>query len=114
MSVKRTFEHLTLFVDESMGATTTSASSNILHLDRVSYNLSWVTSDAVGTFSIEGSNDDSTWVTITLDTDITAASANDSALIDVETAAKYVRLKYTRSSGTGTLQAKLVGKSISG
>jgi hypothetical protein len=114
MGSKRTLDYSELIVDGDMSATLTSDSTDILNIDRVSYNLSFTTSDAVGTFSVEVSNDNSTWVTVALDTGVTAASADDEALIDVETAARYIRLKYARSSGSGTLQAHIVGKSISG
>jgi len=111
---KRTLDFSTLEVDKSMGATFQTASTNILHMDRVGYQISFTTSDAIGTFSVEVSNDDTVWVALTLSAAVTAASSDDDAFIDVETAAKFVRLVYTRSSGTGTLQAHITGKSISG
>jgi hypothetical protein len=114
MGSKRIVDFDSLLVDQSMGATFQSPSTNILYTDRVGYQISFTTSDAIGTFSVEVSNDESVWVALTLSTPITAASANDDAFIDVETAAKFVRLVYTRSSGTGTLQAHMTAKSISG
>lgn len=114
MASKRTLDYDKLVVDGSMAATLTSPSTNIMHTDRVGYQLSWTTADAEGTFSVEVSNDEATWATLTLSTPITAASANDNAYIDCETAAKFIRFKYTRTSGTGTLQAHITSKSISG
>ena len=114
MGSKRTLDYDSLLVDQSMSATFQSDSTNILHMDRIGYQISFTTSDAVGTFSVEVSNDESVWVALTLSAAVTAASSNDDAFIDVESAAKFVRLVYTRASGTGTLQAHITGKSISG
>jgi hypothetical protein len=113
MGSKRTLDYAELVVDGDMSGDITSASTNILHTDRVGYQLVW-TGTPVGTFSVEVSNDDTTWAELTLSTEITGGGAADNAFIDVETAAKFVRVKWTNSSSTGTLQAHITAKSISG
>lgn len=102
-----------LIVDGDMSSNITSPSSNILYQDRAGYQLVW-TGTPVGTFSVEVSNDETTWTELTLTTAITGGGAADNAFIDVETAAKYVRVVWTASSSTGTLQAHITSKSISG
>jgi len=82
-------------------------------MDRVGYQISW-TGTPNGDFTVEVSNDGSIWAPLTLSTAITASGSADNAFIDVETASKFVRLVYTASSSTGTLQAHITGKSISG
>lgn len=113
MSSKRVVDFGKLIEDESMGATITSAATGILHMDRAGYQLVW-TGTPTGTFTIEISNDEVSWIDVPLDTAITAAGSADQAFIDLETAAKFTRVVYTRSSGTGTLNVHIVGKSISG
>lgn len=67
-----------------------------------------------GTFSVEVSNDTVLWAPLTLSTPIAAAGTEDNAFIDCESAAKYIRLKYTATSGNGKLNVHITAKSISG
>lgn len=97
----------------SMGASIDCPSTNIMYVDRVGYQISY-TGTPTGTFSVEISNDNATWEAMTLSTAIAAAGSPDNHFIDCETAAKYIRLKYIRSSGTGALYVALTTKSISG
>lgn len=115
MSVKRVVDYAELIVDGDMSGNITGPSTNILYTDRVAFQLSW-TGDAVGTFAVEGSNDESVWVNLPLDPAVTASGSADDAVIEVETALKFVRLVFTHSSaGTGALlQAHITAKSISG
>ena len=54
------------------------------------------------------------WVDLPLTPAVTAAGSADDAVIEVETALKFVRLFYDRTSGTGSLNAHITAKSISG
>ena len=112
MSTKRVLDFDKLIVDGDMSASITADGTNILYTDRVGYQIDW-TGTPTGDFTVEVSNDEDTWVELTLSTAIAAGGSADSAFIDVETAAKFVRLKYTRSSGTGTLNVHITAKSIS-
>ena len=113
MGVKRVVDYDKYIVAGSMAATVTGPSTNILHTDRVGYQIVF-TGTPTGTFTAEVSNDETTWEPLTLSVGITAAGSADNHFIDCETAAKFIRLVYTRSSGTGTLDVKLIAKSISG
>jgi hypothetical protein len=113
MSVKRILDFESLIVDGAMVGSITSPATNILYMDRVGYQLSWA-GTPTGDFTIEVSNDEVVWVELTLSVPVAAAGSADDAFIDVETAAKFVRVKYTVGSGTGTLQAHITAKSISG
>jgi hypothetical protein len=76
---------------------------------RVSINL-WWTGTGVGTFSVLGSNDDPDGATVeaSLTTIGSAATGDGSpAHFDVETEAAYLIVRYTRTSGTIELTAKI-------
>lgn len=106
----------------SMAADVTSDVTIIQMIPYVSFTVVW-TGTPTGTFSVEVSNDYSaggingapansgTWVALTLSTSVAAAGSADSAFIDIDGVAAYaIRLKYTRSSSTGTLNATIAGK----
>ena len=114
MSVKRVINQVEAIVDGSMGGSITQTDpTNIQYMDRVGVQLSW-TGTPTGDFTVEVSNDKVVWNELTLSVAITAAGSADDAFIDAETAARFFRVVYTRTSGTGTLQAHIAGKSISG
>ena len=113
MSTKRVLDFASLVVDGDMSGDVTSDATNILHLDRIGYQVAW-TGTPVGTFSVEVSNDSVTWAAVVLSPAVAAAGSADNAFIDVESAAKFMRIKYTAGSSTGTLNIHITGKSISG
>tara|TARA_R110002126_G_scaffold132271_1_gene276332 strand:+ start:231 stop:572 length:342 start_codon:yes stop_codon:yes gene_type:complete len=113
MGSKRVIDYDEYIVATSMTSTITGDSTNILHTDRVSYQIAY-TGTPNGTFSVQVSNDETTWEDLTLSVAIAAIGSADNHFIDAETAAKFVRLVYTASSSTGTLDVKLTAKSISG
>lgn len=104
-------EPVTIVDAQSMGASITSGGFNVGGFPYVAIQGAFTTSDAVGTFSVEGSLDGSTWSAIGLSSTPTAASASDNFLIELApTCAPILRLKYSRTSGTGTLTAKIFAK----
>lgn len=108
-----------------MSGDVTSLVTNINMISCVGYTISW-TGTPTGTFSVEVSQDyiqpvgvqpdqlnSGTWVAVNLSVPVVAAGTADTAFIDVDiTGAAYVRLKYTRTSGTGTLNAFIAGKVV--
>lgn len=108
----------------SMGANITSGAVEVKNQDNIGVQLHWTTSDGVGTFSVQISSDHfedtegnivvaGNWVTLPLSPAITAASANDDAYIDLnQMSAMYMRVIYTRTSGTGTVSAIVVAKGV--
>jgi len=109
--------------DASMGADVVSRVSFIQQISYVSYDISW-TGTPNGTFTVEVSNtyktdgsgnviDAGNWTPLTLSAAVTASGSADNAFIDIDGVAAYaIRLRYTRASSTGTLNATLVGKVI--
>lgn len=112
---------------ESMGASITSTPTVLQSLTMVNYEIVWTGSTPVGTVSVEASNtctvgsdgtvSGGTWTAIPLDlngvtvTSIPLSGNSGTGMIDIDGLSAYaVRLKYTRSSGTGTMSATVVGK----
>ncbi len=118
MPLKSLLKPYHLMVDGNMGGSLTSAVFDVSYTDNVGIQLTW-TSTAVGVFSVEGS----------IDYDDTAASGNWSALTFTVTPEalgtasthllnlsnipyKKLRVKYTRTSSSGTLQVWVMAKSL--
>ena len=88
----------------------------------VSYQVSWLGTAPIGEIILEGSDDYSenvdgsvktpgTWNTLPLSITATVTGNSDSGIIDVTATAIYaVRIRYTRTSGTGVLNTKVSAK----
>jgi hypothetical protein len=108
---------------ESMAASIASGAVEVKNQDNIGIQLKW-TGAPVGTLGVQVSSDyleDSqgnilnagNWVALPLSPAITAAGAPDDAYIDLnQLSAMYVRVTYTRTSGTGALSAIVVGKAV--
>lgn len=113
-----------VFSAVSMATSLTSAAVEIKNQDNLGVQFHWVTSDGIGTFGVQISSDhmqdaegnitvSGNWVTLPLTPAITSASANDDAYVDLnQLSAQYLRVIYTRVSGTGTLSAIVIGKGV--
>ncbi len=108
--------------DGSMSTSITSDISIVQQLALISYTYSWVGTSPVGEIVVEVSNDYSnnpagnvlnpgTWNALPLDS-ATAVSGNTGVgAIDIQLPGFYaIRTRYIRASGTGTIQAIVVGK----
>ena len=113
--------------NQSMAASFTSPVTVVRNLDNCSYQINFTTSDAVGSFVVEGSNDyknnvpgdqilnAGNWIALDLGGTPVAASANDQILIDMnQLPFNAIRFRYVRTSGTGTLNAFISCKQIGG
>lgn len=88
----------------------------------ISYDISWTGSTPVGVMSVEVSNTYSqngdgtvrnagNWTTLTLSATPTVSGNTGNGGIDVDATGFYaIRLKYTRTSGTGTMNATINAK----
>lgn len=109
---------------QSLAAGFSSTPTDIRYLDNVSIQLNTTTANAVGTFSVEGSLDyqkgqddasaaanSGTWVTIVSAPPL--AGANVNTLLDLnQLSFPYVRVTYTRTSGTGTVDMYISAKEV--
>lgn len=107
----------------SMGGNITSTPVEVKLQDNVGIQLNW-SGAPVGTFDIQISSDykvdiygnvvnSGHWVSIPLSPSVAAAGSADSAYIDLnQMSANYVRIVYTRTSGTGSLEAWVTAKGV--
>lgn len=118
-STKNFLKNYKIIDAQSMGADVTSSVTNIQVIDNVGIQISFTTSDAVGTFYVQISADydahlgTGTWINLDLSSTPTAASANADYYLDLnQLSAPWIRLFYDRTSGTGTLNAYITGKMV--
>lgn len=127
MSAKNSQQSL-LVANQSLAATFTSPVTTIRYLDNISYQINVTTTNSVGTFVIQGSNDykgdltntgavsPGNWVDLPLSGTPNANAANDTILIDMS-AVPFIatRLVYTSSAaGTGHADIWLAGHRLGG
>jgi len=106
--------------NESMGADITSDVTIVQNISMISYDISWTGSSPVGVCTVEVSdtytqNGDGTvrnagnWTALPISG---AVSGNTgTGYMDIGVVSSYaIRLKYTRISGTGTMNATITGK----
>lgn len=126
MSRKLALPPLHQIVAQSMGASITGTPIIIQYEDSVAVQLNF-TGSPVGTFQVQGSLDyvppqtnytdqptaTGNWVNLTLSPVPTAAGAPDNILIDLFALSfPFIRIVYTRTSGTGTLDAYVSCKAL--
>ncbi len=111
-----------VITDGDMSGDITSKVTVIQNTTLISYEIAWNGTSPVGVISVEVSNDysqnqDGTvknagkWTELPLSVTPTVSGNIDNGFIDItEIAAYAIRVKYTRTSGTGSLQATLVAK----
>lgn len=99
-------------VSGSMGADITGPTTQITMIDQVCYQVTWTSSDAVGVISVQGSNDGTTFYDLTFDPALAQPNSdNGGYLINLALIPfSCIRLKYTRTSGTGSLKVVLAAK----
>lgn len=122
MSSRPLFKPHKVVTNGSMAADIVSEVTIIQMLSLVSYSISWVGASPVGTISVEVSDDyaqdaagivknPGNWSTLPLSTTASVAGNADSGVIDIQQIPAYaIRLRFTRASGTGTMQATVSGK----
>lgn len=96
--------------------------SIVNNLSMIGYDVSWTGTAPVGTMSVQVSNtytqnaDGTTrntgnWTTLTLSGPAPVTGSSGNGFVDVDATGAYaIRLVYTRTSGTGTMNAVLAAK----
>lgn len=122
MSSRPQFTPYSVITNGSMAGNITSAVTIVQKLSMISYDVSWVGTTPVGVMSVQVSNTYSqnadgtvrnagNWTTLTLSTPATVSGNTGNGFIDVDaTGAFAMRLVYTRTSGTGTMNATISAK----
>lgn len=88
-------------------STVHSAARLMLSTDTVGVNIVNLTGTASGTYTFEGSNDNTNWFTITLSSTLPALSSGSPTMIPASYtgfAWAYFRITYVGTSGSGTSQ----------
>ena len=92
-------------------ATVTSLTTNVQYMDNVSYEAAW-TGAPVGTLVVQGSHTGTNWNTI-ISASPAPAGTSSSQLFDLnQLSFPLVRVLYTKSSGTGTLNVTVCVKEV--
>lgn len=115
MGMKKILIPYTLFNAAVMTGTTTltSPSTDVRNLDNIGLDIAWI-GTAVGTLSIQGSNDNITFRDLTFNPAITQPNNNAGGyLVSLNQFPWFfIRVKYVNASSTGTLTVNLVGKDL--
>jgi len=104
------------------GDITQSPPTDAIYLDNMCYHIVWSGSSPVGEIKVQVTNDDydktgvvPTWTDLDFGTTIGISGSSGSHILSVnQYPGKWVRIKYIRTSGSGTLNVKLVAKQIGG
>ena len=120
---KLTLNYQNIVNGDMSQASIVSAVSSIAYLDNIGVQLSW-TGTPTGTFAIQVSADYQqdqnknvtnvgNWIPLILSPAPAASGAAGTAYIDLnQLSAPWIRVVYTKTSGTGTLQGFINGKSV--
>lgn len=108
---------------QSMASTITSAAVEVKNQDNVGFQMKWI-GTPTGTFAFQVSMDHlednegnivvaGNWITLPVTPAIAAVGSADTAYVDLnQLSAMYVRIVYTASSGSGTLDAYIAAKGV--
>lgn len=101
-------------VSGAMSADITGPTTTIDIVDQICFQVAWTSSNAVGTISVQGSVDGTTFYDLTFSTALAQPASNSSGyLINLALIPfTYIRLKYTRTSGTGNMTATMSVKGL--
>ena len=112
MPGKRFIPPYLVFDNHSIGADTISDATDVSHLDYCHYDISWGGSSPVGVVTVEYLKDgESAWATLDLGSTIDVSGTSGShRIIMLELPFEKIRLKYTRTSGTGVINAYITAK----
>lgn len=122
MSSRPQFSPFYVIKDGDMSGSLTSKITVVQKLSLISYAVSWIGTSPVGVMSVEVSNDYSenadgtvknagTWTPLPLSSSPAVSGNVDNGMIDIDLQGSYaMRLLYTRTSGTGLMQAVISAK----
>jgi hypothetical protein len=111
---KRILLNVPMVVAGDMSANITSKSVEIQYLDNIAISLQFpVNAGATGTFFIDVSNDNKTFIPLGFGSSLSVPDADNAIQIEAtQLAASWIRVRYVFISGTGTLNAFISAKEI--
>lgn len=93
----------------------TSSTTEINYQDNAGIIVTWAGTSPVGQFFVDVSNDNTNWVTLDFGSAVSISGDSGSHAIDMtQLPFSYIRSRYVKTSGTGTLNANLTIKEIGG
>ena len=110
MGKKTAIDSKEFILETTVIADFTSAEASILGVDRVALDFAW-TGTYAAILKVQVSNKGDNWQTI--DETVIPAGTPDSAIVEIETACKLLRVFADFTSGSGDLECYLTAKSIS-
>lgn len=123
MSSRPQFNPYSVISAGSMATSLTSAVTIVQKLSMISYDVTWAAgSSPVGVISVQVSNSYSqnedgsvknagSWTTLTLSSALAISGNTGNGFVDIDATGAYaIRLVYTRTSGSGTLNVVVAGK----
>ncbi len=112
MSRKNVLTPYHLVTDGNMSGNITSDATTITYTDNIAFQVIFAGAP-VGTFYVDGTLNGTTWDALEFETDPTAAGVDASFLININQCPYYkLRVRYVRTSGTGTLQVYTMTKTV--
>lgn len=122
-SSKQSLKKFRTITDGSMAsATVTSLATDIRYLDNIGLQLNW-SGSPVGTFAVQVSADyeqdqfgnvvaAGNWIPLTLSPSPSTAAGSPIYIDLTQLSAPWIRVVYTKTSGSGTLNAYIVAKGL--
>jgi hypothetical protein len=95
----------------------TSSTTSVINLDKASISISWSGSSPVGTIEVEARNGEADpWTALDFGGSTISISGNSGShrILLNETPFTDVRVSYTATSGTGTIDAIITAKQVGG
>jgi len=112
MALKNIIKPFHLLTDGDMSGNLTSDSVDVTYTDNVGFQLTF-TGTPTGTFSCEGTIDETNWSALSFSSTPQAVGTADTHLLNInQIPYKKLRVKYTRTSGTGTLNVYVMSKGL--
>lgn len=116
MSNKTLFTNSIITAGDMSQTSLTSRVTKIQFEDNIGLQISW-TGSPVGTLAVQVSADQISWISLPTSAFVgtypVPGTSSSPGYLDInQTSAPFIRLVYTRSSGTGVLNALIVGKGV--
>lgn len=114
MALKNVIKPYHLMTDGSMAGNLTTDPVDVVYSDNVGFQLIF-TGTPTGTFQCQGSIDNVNWTNLEFSTVPSATGAADTHLFNLNNVPyRKLRVGYTRTSGTGTLNVWVMAKTVGG
>ena len=115
MARKNVLPAFLMFDAADLSDNATSHVVNVQNMDKASIHLSWAGSSPVGTVAVQARNGSTDgWYNLDMGGTISISGAGDHQLIFNELPFTDIRLIYSRSSGSGSMDASITLKQVGG